>query len=175
MGVWYEIDLCEDHYDELEMFVHRYLSVGRLYKPVKVKQTKAQKSKDLDKIRAWAAENNVEVSKRGRVAQAVIDAYNEAMETVALTRALSGSQGDHESPGEPVTQNPQDLAAGAAPAPEAQLVTLHDGAPTAFDDPAEGDDMPGTAASMNEPAKALKGKTKVAAGVRNPDGSIAGA
>lgn len=33
---------------------------------------------DLASVRAWARENGIEVSERGRVAQSVIDAYREA-------------------------------------------------------------------------------------------------
>lgn len=163
--VWYTLDLCEEHFEEATKFLDRFFVVGTLYRPERKTTPHAEKSKrskDLDKVRTWARQNGIVVSERGRVASEVMHAYEVAMQGPPV--------GSLTEPTEPAAQNPQDLAAGAVPAPDtAQTVKLHE---TAFDGNGDdGNDMPGAAASMDEvkPTKTAKGKVKVA-GTRNPDG-----
>ena len=81
-GVSYEIDLSKRNATAFEKAIAPYLSASRR---VRVRATrgkiasKAQTPKrDLEAIRAWAKANGYEVADRGRLAGAVIDAYNAA-------------------------------------------------------------------------------------------------
>jgi hypothetical protein len=85
-GVTYEIDLSEANADELREMIDRYTAAGRRVggrakaaRPVKAatnaSSSKAGRDYDLAALRIWAAANGIEVSKRGRVAQRVVDQY----------------------------------------------------------------------------------------------------
>jgi hypothetical protein len=79
-GNHYEIDLSDDNADALREAFSDYLAAGR---KVSGRQTrgggssapKRGNSDELAKIRQWANANGHEVSSRGRISQAVRDAY----------------------------------------------------------------------------------------------------
>lgn len=86
-GQGYEIDLSGDNAGQLRADLRRYIGAGR-----KVSTTRGSGSgrrsgtggspragrQQTAAIRDWARENGVEVSDRGRIPSAVIEAYNAA-------------------------------------------------------------------------------------------------
>lgn len=80
-GTAYEIDLSDKNAQKLEAALQPYVSaarkVGRSSSASSSRGSRSN-SADLQKIRDWAAENGVEVSARGRIAQSVVDQYNAA-------------------------------------------------------------------------------------------------
>ncbi len=82
----YEIDLSDEHADELRTVLRRYANAGRRMsggrRPanVRLKQQPAAKASDPtpDDIRAWAREQGLEVSTRGRISTRVRQAYDAA-------------------------------------------------------------------------------------------------
>lgn len=80
-GVNYEVDLSKSNMKAFEKAIALYIGHAR-----KIRNTRARASgrrsagsgHDLADVRAWAAENGFEVSERGRVAAAVLAAYDEA-------------------------------------------------------------------------------------------------
>jgi nucleoid-associated protein Lsr2 len=84
-GKTYAIDLSEDNHkklveclDELakaNAAVERYLDKATVQRG---KRSQAKSSVDLAAVRAWAKENDIEVSERGRIPQAVIDQFQAA-------------------------------------------------------------------------------------------------
>lgn len=79
-GASYEIDLSENHADELAAVFAPYLNAGRRTGRKGVSLSTGTKSDpaELQKIREWARSNGHEVSDRGRVSATVRDAYNTA-------------------------------------------------------------------------------------------------
>jgi len=83
-GSHYEIDLSDDNADALrEAFsdyvaAARKVSGGRQARSPGGSTAKRSNSDELAKIRAWANANGHEVSSRGRISQAVRDAYDAA-------------------------------------------------------------------------------------------------
>lgn len=74
-GNQYEIDLNEKNQARLNKALEKFLSVARPVHRVQKTQRKAGPSYRPADVRAWAAENGVEVSDRGRVPQEVVDRY----------------------------------------------------------------------------------------------------
>jgi hypothetical protein len=82
-GNHYEIDLTDDNAEKLREAFSDYIAAAR---KVSGRQTRAASggapkrgnSDELAKIREWANANGHEVSSRGRISQAVRDAYNAA-------------------------------------------------------------------------------------------------
>lgn len=78
-GTNYEIDLSKANTKAFEKAMALYVGHAR-----KVRNTRGRvraqttSSRDLGAIRAWAASNGYEVSERGRIATAVLDAYDAA-------------------------------------------------------------------------------------------------
>lgn len=70
-GRHYEIDLSQEHADELRAFLKPYMKKGRAVAPPSPKVEAAQ-------IRKWAAESGYEVSSRGRLHRDVVEAYRNA-------------------------------------------------------------------------------------------------
>ena len=172
--VWYTVDLCDKHRDEAFAAFDKFLSVGQVYRPSRAQQGKApvkksQKSVDLEKVRAWAKDNNVPVSERGRIAASTMRAYE----------AAHGGTMAPEAPS--VGVNPAEAVAPPAEPDTATMIKLHGDEPlTPFD---EGEDMmPGTSASLTTTVGGVKdvspltgNKSRTRGGsVRNPDGSPAG-
>ncbi|WP_336633645.1 MULTISPECIES: histone-like nucleoid-structuring protein Lsr2 [unclassified Microbacterium] len=76
-GQAYEIDLSKNNAKKLDDFMADYIDKARRVRsssaaPVRRTATKRQ---DLNAVRKWAKANGHSVSERGRVAQAVLDAY----------------------------------------------------------------------------------------------------
>lgn len=80
-GVSYEIDLSQEHVDDLIKALAPYIEAGRKVNGRKgTAHTAGAKSNpaELQKIRDWAGKNGHAVSTRGRISAAVRDAYNAA-------------------------------------------------------------------------------------------------
>jgi hypothetical protein len=76
-GVTYEIDLTSDHANELRDGLDRWIAAGRRL-PGRVQGRRPSVRASLDetaKIRAWAREQGLEISDRGRVSAPIRDAY----------------------------------------------------------------------------------------------------
>jgi hypothetical protein len=74
----YSVDLNDAHATDLRSFLKPYVDAAR--KAQKARGQEAKKGDDFDPaaVRAWAASNGIEVSKRGRVPQAVVERYKAA-------------------------------------------------------------------------------------------------
>ena len=82
-GSHYEIDLTDDNVDALRETFSDYIAAARKANGRSVRTTagsapKRGNSEELAKIRDWANANGHEVSSRGRISQAVRDAYDAA-------------------------------------------------------------------------------------------------
>jgi len=78
-GTDYEIDLSKANARALEKVMATYVQHGRKVRPSRARRsTTAASKRDLSMVRAWAHENGFEVSERGRIASAVLDAYDSA-------------------------------------------------------------------------------------------------
>ncbi|WIE85092.1 Lsr2 family protein [Curtobacterium sp. MCPF17_021] len=82
-GAHYEIDLTEDNADALREAFSDYVVAarkvnGRSGRTSAGSAPKRGNSEELAKIREWANSNGYEVSSRGRISQAVRDAYDAA-------------------------------------------------------------------------------------------------
>jgi hypothetical protein len=85
MGNDYTIDLAKKNRAAFEKAMKPYIDAGtrvaRRARPASSPRTSATKSSnraDLKAVRAWAVDNGYEVSARGRVPTAVVEAYNNA-------------------------------------------------------------------------------------------------
>jgi hypothetical protein len=83
-GRQYEIDLTNDHADEMRAALDRYIRVARKVggRQVRARDTDAKPSASLDyspqAVRAWAKAKKVKVSPRGRIPQSVLDQFRAA-------------------------------------------------------------------------------------------------
>lgn len=79
-GTAYEIDLTDAHADELRSALQPYVNAGRRLGrgSAPARKGRATSSRDLADVRSWANANGHAVSDRGRVPQAVLDAYDAA-------------------------------------------------------------------------------------------------
>lgn len=82
-GNHYEIDLSKDNADALREAFSDYVAAGRKVSSRQNRTSggttaKRGNSDELAKIREWANANGHEVSSRGRISQAVRDAYDAA-------------------------------------------------------------------------------------------------
>ena len=82
-GANYEIDLTDDNADQLREALSDYIAAARKTgnrsgRASSGSTPKRGNSEELGKIREWAAANDHEVSSRGRISQAVRDAYDAA-------------------------------------------------------------------------------------------------
>lgn len=81
-GNYYEIDLSDDNPDVLREAFSDYVAAARKVsgqgRRAGGNATKRGNSDELAKIREWANANGHEVSSRGRISQAVRDAYDAA-------------------------------------------------------------------------------------------------
>ncbi|MDR2372741.1 MAG: Lsr2 family protein [Bifidobacteriaceae bacterium] len=77
-GRTYSVDLNDDHALQLRSFLAPYVEAGR--KASRSRGAESRRVDDFDPaaVRAWAASNGVEVSKRGRVPAAVVERYKAA-------------------------------------------------------------------------------------------------
>lgn len=74
-GVTYEIDLTEQEQEKLRDVLAKYVGAARPLKGGKAKARKAQSGPSPKDIRAWAADNGVEVPARGRIPEDVREQY----------------------------------------------------------------------------------------------------
>jgi len=83
----YEIDLSEDNATQLRKDLARYVEAGRKVSgsprrgtgtSAPARSSTGAKRTDLVQIREWAKANGHEVSERGRIAGAVVEAYDAA-------------------------------------------------------------------------------------------------
>jgi len=82
-GTHYEIDLSDHNADALRDALSDYVAAarkvsGRSGRTSSGSAPKRGNSEELAKIREWAAANGHDVSSRGRISQAVRDAYDAA-------------------------------------------------------------------------------------------------
>lgn len=81
-GVEYEIDLNAKNVTALEKALDKYVSAGRRVSRGRITRATSPRrsagAKDLTDIRAWARKQGYKVSDRGRISQAITDAYAEA-------------------------------------------------------------------------------------------------
>jgi hypothetical protein len=88
-GAIWEIDFCADNYAEFEQMMAPYIKVARQYRKPKSEARKPKRPEPprgpatIDKeqakvMRAWAAENGIPFNPRGRVSQAIVDAWQKA-------------------------------------------------------------------------------------------------
>jgi Lsr2 len=85
-GREYEIDLTNDHADELRAALDRYVRAARKVggRPSRARATatvgKATAPVDYSPqaVRAWARANKIDVSPRGRIPQSVVDRFRAA-------------------------------------------------------------------------------------------------
>jgi len=70
----YEIDLNDEHRDELLRALQPYIDAGR--RAGRRTAPASSSGDDRAAIRQWARENGHEVSDRGRISTAVVEAYN---------------------------------------------------------------------------------------------------
>lgn len=80
-GREYEIDLNDKHEQAFRKAVARYVENARRVsasrrRPAKAVQTTADGVEWRKAVREWAAEHGMECPPRGRIPQAVVDAYN---------------------------------------------------------------------------------------------------
>lgn len=81
-GTTYEIDLGKRNKRAMESALQPYLDVARKVRSAPTRRRSAGRgragSRDLGAVRAWAAENGFQVSDRGRIPTAVIEAFDAA-------------------------------------------------------------------------------------------------
>lgn len=81
-GMGYEIDLSPEHEAEFGAALAKYIvaarRTGRVTTPVATSTTRASRGRQLAAVRAWAREQGLEVSDRGRVPAEVQKAYDAA-------------------------------------------------------------------------------------------------
>lgn len=77
-GAAYEIELSRKNAATFEKTMKPYLEAARRVKSSRARRSTRTGKRDLPAIRSWAADNGFAVSARGRVASAVIEAYEAA-------------------------------------------------------------------------------------------------
>ncbi|MGS0688826.1 histone-like nucleoid-structuring protein Lsr2 [Nakamurella sp. GG22] len=79
----YEIDLSAENREELENVLAKFIDAARLVQGGKRARRKSSTSTRTDRqhtaeVRAWAKEQGLQVSERGRIGKEVLDAYRDA-------------------------------------------------------------------------------------------------
>lgn len=80
-GDLYEIDLNEQHYNEMKDFLAPFIKAGLKAPSARAPRTPSatkQSREELQRVRAWAKGQGMAVNDRGRVSQVVQDAYYQA-------------------------------------------------------------------------------------------------
>ena len=109
-GRTYEIDLSTEHAESLRHSLAQFVAAARRAGRVEPSSRRGQgrpgrpPGADSSAVRAWAAENGVPVSPRGRVPQAVVDQYTSAQQAPVAEPA----------PAEPVPAESVAVEPGAA-------------------------------------------------------------
>lgn len=78
LGAEYEIDLNDKNYAAFEKAIGRYLAAARRTGGRTRTAKRAASAVDLASVRAWARDQGFEVSDRGRVSAAILEAYKAA-------------------------------------------------------------------------------------------------
>jgi hypothetical protein len=74
----FEIDLCRRHNERLSQVLGPYLEVSRRSsRPPRRRRTMAHRQRSAE-IRAWAKQQGIEVSDRGRIPASVVEQYEAA-------------------------------------------------------------------------------------------------
>ena len=74
-GVDYEIDLSAENAAKLREVIDPWIQAGRRVGGRRVAGTDTRRVSDASKIRAWAREQNMQVSEKGRISAKVRSAY----------------------------------------------------------------------------------------------------
>ncbi|AWY07615.1 Lsr2-like DNA bridging protein [Streptomyces phage Yosif] len=74
-GKTYEIELGEKNEAKLRKFLEKYVEAGRPQRASRKRSTTKSKGPKPADVRAWAAENGIEVGANGRVPRAVTEQY----------------------------------------------------------------------------------------------------
>jgi hypothetical protein len=84
-GTAYEIDLTDEHADELREALARYVEAARKTgseRPTRARSSGRSRSSKSDvspvAVREWAKANGIEVSNRGRIPQSVVEQFRAA-------------------------------------------------------------------------------------------------
>jgi hypothetical protein len=77
-GTTYNIDLSDSNAEKLRGALDGYISKARKVSGKRSGGRKVSIGVDLKAVRAWAKSNGVEISKRGRVSQNVLEQYQAA-------------------------------------------------------------------------------------------------
>jgi Lsr2 len=77
-GTTYEIDLSNHNAKKLRDALEPWVSKARKAGDRRRTRRNGAGKADLKAVRAWAASNNVELSKRGRIPQSVLEQYRAA-------------------------------------------------------------------------------------------------
>lgn len=79
-GVNYEIDLNEENAKSLRSDMEKWVNGGRRVAAGRAvaPRARARRGGETSKVRAWAKENGIEVSERGRISATVQEAYDAA-------------------------------------------------------------------------------------------------
>ncbi len=78
-GTSYEIDLSNKNAEKLEKALEPFVEAARkVARGSSSSRPRSTSSVDLNAVRAWAAENDIQVAPRGRVAASVIEQYEAA-------------------------------------------------------------------------------------------------
>lgn len=81
-GVTYEIDLSDENAARLRNLLNRYIVKSRRVREPRVRRRgrarAARPSEDLRAVRAWAKEQGIQISSRGRIPAHVLDQYRAA-------------------------------------------------------------------------------------------------
>lgn len=80
-GVQYEIELSDEHLNEMREYLLPYINAGRRKNSSRGRASASRKPKakpDNAAIREWARSTGIDVSKRGRIPRPVIEQYQAA-------------------------------------------------------------------------------------------------
>jgi hypothetical protein len=77
-GRTFTVDLNDSHAKELRLFLKPYVEAGRKAQRSRVADVRKAEDFDPAAVRAWAASNGIDVSKRGRVPATVVEKYKAA-------------------------------------------------------------------------------------------------
>jgi len=121
-GRTYEIDLSTEHAEGLRHSLAQFVAVARQAGRVDASSRRGQSRHgrppggDSSAVRAWAKENGVPVSPRGRVPQAVVDQYTSAQPAPVAETAPAEPAPAERAPAESAATEP--VPAGSADTPK---------------------------------------------------------
>ncbi len=112
-GRTYEIDLSTEHAESLRDSLAQFVAAARRAGPVDASPSRRGQGRhgrpqggNSSAVRAWARENGVPVSPRGRIPEAVLAQYNSAQQAPAAEPAPAESGTAEPVPPEPGTAEP---------------------------------------------------------------------